>query len=142
MFGCERCGKQTLRSKGKQDGGYNYSQRFCSRICVNDAQRTGFIDKNGYCVSTIDGVQVQEHRRVMEQHLGRKLSRHETVHHKFGDRSDNRIERLELWSSRHGKGQRVSDKIDFAKSFLTEYGINHEVYQPSDAMLGMMGFGV
>lgn len=43
--------------------------------------------------------QVREHRVVMEQKLGRLLSRKEVVHHMNGIRGDNRPENLELFSS-------------------------------------------
>jgi hypothetical protein len=44
----------------------------------------------------VNGKAVDEHRHIMEQHIGRKLSRHEVVHHINGDGHDNRLENLEI----------------------------------------------
>lgn len=94
-----------------------------------DQWRPSKPDKNGYILLS-RGVnprredkrtRIFEHRYVMEQHLGRRLLKKETVHHINGVRDDNRLENLELWSSSHPAGQRVVDKVAWAKEILNQY---------------------
>lgn len=45
---------------------------------------------------SVNGRKVDEHRYIMEQHLGRYLNRNEVVRHINGNVRDNRIENLYL----------------------------------------------
>lgn len=74
------------------------------------------------------------HRDIMARSLGRPLLRSETVHHKNGVRSDNRLVQghelccpgtccnLELWSKSQPSGQRVRDKVAWAHEIIRLYG--------------------
>jgi hypothetical protein len=81
------------------------------------------VGRDGYVRYACDGVIQLEHRRVMEKMLGRKLKKQETVHHKNGIRHDNRPENLELWSSNHGRGQRIADQ-DIWSGMIPAYQFN------------------
>lgn len=51
---------------------------------------------NPYKRTTYNGKPIDEHRKVMEIYLGRKLERWEIVHHINGNKRDNRIENLQV----------------------------------------------
>lgn len=101
-------------------------KRFCSAECRSRSHKNRYLMRTGYVALRVGGKDVLEHRHVMEQHVGRPLLRSETVHHRNGDRSDNRLSNLELWSKQHGAGQRVSDVVEDAVRRLREAGVAAE----------------
>lgn len=129
---CLECGKQTMRTASKVG-----KTNFCSRDCMYAYRRgegKSFINSYGYIVvgTPIDypgarangsrSGQILEHRKVMQDMLGRPLLDSENVHHINGVRTDNRPENLELWSRSQPAGQRVEDKVAWARAILEQYG--------------------
>ena len=85
------------------------------------AYGTGTINSEGYVRLSINNQMILEHRYVMEQSLGRKLLANENVHHINGNKSDNRIENLELWVTNQPPGQRPADLVAYAKAIMAQY---------------------
>ncbi len=103
---CKNCNEEFYVPKYREN-----TAIYCSRKCLALANpqitekarnnspimaRKGQTVKRNYKTITVNGVQVREHRYVVEQHLGRKLERWEHVHHIDGDHLNNSIENLEV----------------------------------------------
>jgi len=92
---CPECRK--LKYQGNHNGYHHTEPRY--------------IDSNGYVYLRIGNKYVCEHRYIMGQFLGRELQHGEVVHHKDCNRSNNLLSNLELWTSPHLAGIRLSDLI-------------------------------
>jgi transposase-like protein len=133
-------------SDALRDAGHDPFDGRYRRGSASPQRKSGrYVSKAGYIIATLEptdyhlrgarsGNTMLEHRLVMARALGRPLLTSETVHHKNGDRSDNRLRKshalrcggkccnLELWSSEQPPGQRVADKVEFARAILKRYG--------------------
>lgn len=123
---CLGCGKPTsskssLRCRScapKARSGENHHAYKGGR----SVSRGGYVYLSGYFDHpNAKAGSISEHVLVMSQMLGRPLTVEENVHHKNGVRDDNRPENLELWSKKQPPGQRVEDKIAWAREILQMY---------------------
>ena len=71
------------------------------------------IDSYGRKQIRINGRYVAEHRKIIEDNLGRRLLRKEQIHHINCDKTDNRIENLHLFNnaSEHLNSHRSIEKL-------------------------------
>lgn len=147
-FTCRHCGEtksvMVKKNRAGKPNGYLHTQKFCDRRCSNlfrGSECDGFIDKDGYRIISLgsrEAGQRAEHIVVMEKKIGRRLLKGETVHHKNGIRHDNPESNLELWTSRHGKGQRVSDRVENAFAILKEHVPFFDIPVANDFILGAL----
>lgn len=153
IFNCINCGDEVKRFLRK-DAKYKYCGVSCAaKVSVkkansrdrngekNPAWRRGFIiTKQGYkSVSIGNKKRKFEHRIVMEKHLGRELVEAEKIHHRNGDKLDNRICNLQVMtqsehSKLHNKEDNFGDRGRFAwkkKGKMRNCLICKKDYQPN-----------
>jgi Zn-finger nucleic acid-binding protein len=58
---------------------------------------------------------IQEHRLVMQRHLGRPLTDDEIVHHHNRDRTDNRLENLQVMTREEHSAEHLEERIKARK---------------------------
>jgi hypothetical protein len=108
--------------------------KFCSRECHSIYQmqllgkftnnyKGGHLRKDGYRLVIHNGKLCYEHRLLVEKLLGRKLKKSEIVHHKDGNKMNNKVENLEITNrSKHLIMHNPLDKRWHKNSFTNHLG--------------------
>lgn len=130
---CAQCGEVFGKPAGDPDV-------YCSRACYDEGRQTPVgkrkLNSDGYAMvyepqhpnAHPSTGWVLEHRKVMADHLGRPLLPEENPHH-LGAKDDNRLEKLQLWTTSQPPGNRVEEKAEWAREMLALYGTPAEQSQ-------------
>jgi len=107
---CKTCKKEfEIWPCSFKKGEGKYCSKTCYGISLQEDGNRAWIDgrskkRNPYKVKWKDGRKQKEHRIIMEESLGRKLSKDEIVHHIDGDKRNNKKSNLRILTrSEHAK---------------------------------------
>lgn len=117
----------------------------------------GHTDRHGYRIIYHDGRARREHVVFVEELLGRRLLEGESVHHRNGNRADNRTDgplqlvhgrlrsgNLELWSTSQPAGQEIGPKLEWTVEMQEEYAefVPDGILERMAAVLRSRGYAV
>jgi hypothetical protein len=88
---CRSCTASNMWGRGEENGNWQGG-----RIKDRHGYILVWVPKDSFFFPMSVQKYIPEHRLIMAQHLGRLLQPSEIVHHKNGNKEDNRIENLEI----------------------------------------------
>ena len=92
---------------------------------------------NKYKAIKVNGVKHDEHRYIMEKHLGRKLTFNECVHHIDGDKSNNELSNLEVvMRSEHSRSHMKGTIPSNRKLSKEDVDFIRKKYKSGDSVYG------
>lgn len=118
---CPTCGLPAVPAPRSSDFCADHYVEYVKALVAAGDASIAHTSSAGYRYLSVFKQRYAEHAVVMEAMLGRGLRPGESVHHKNGQRGDNRPENLELWVTPQRAGQRVEDLVAWVVGSYPEY---------------------